>query len=116
MKKDRDSEFGPPPIFESKLQAQLPTFLLDLNVDDKYRVILHKSGKLEALRYGQTWRDLSGDNLVLSLAQQLENDRALLKEAYEVIKGVNAVQGDNYIEAMVVIENKISRVIPLKGL
>jgi hypothetical protein len=39
--------------------------------DNKYSLIFYKSGKFEALRYGQPWRDLTGDGLVLALVSEL---------------------------------------------
>ncbi len=36
----------------------------------KYEVIFDK-GKLTALRWGEPWRDLTGDNLVLSMVQEI---------------------------------------------
>lgn len=43
--------------------------------DGKY-VVEHDDGAgLHALRNGQPWRDLTGDNLVLAMAQEIENLR-----------------------------------------
>ena len=40
--------------------------------DGKYTVI-HRNGRsLRALRYGEAWRDLPGDGLVLALVQEIE--------------------------------------------
>lgn len=43
----------------------------------KYTLIEHLDGRLEALRYGEPWRDLTGDKLVLGLAQEV----AILRDA-----------------------------------
>lgn len=43
--------------------------------DGKYTVVLPEGGGLHALRYGEPWRDLVGDNLVLTLAQDVETLR-----------------------------------------
>ena len=49
--------------------------------DGKYTVI-YDNGRLTALRYGEPWRDINGDNLVYYLAVELrqarENVQALL--------------------------------------
>ncbi len=49
----------------------------------KYEVILNdKPWKFEALRYGETWRSLTGDNLVLAMfyrIQELEEEITELK-------------------------------------
>lgn len=42
----------------------------------KYTVQL-KYGRLMALRYGQTWRDCCGDNLILALASEVDRLRNL---------------------------------------
>lgn len=39
--------------------------------DGKYTLIEHLDGRLEALRYGEPWRDLTGDKLILVLAQEV---------------------------------------------
>lgn len=44
----------------------------------KYTVVQDEQGRLTALRNGEPWRDLVGDNLVLALAQEVENLRKLL--------------------------------------
>lgn len=45
--------------------------------DGKYTVIQTDDG-LRALRYGQEWRDLTGDGLVLALAQEVDELRDVL--------------------------------------
>lgn len=40
--------------------------------DGKYALVLHPDGKFEALRYGQPWRDLCGDKMVLCLMQRIQ--------------------------------------------
>lgn len=59
--------------------------------DGKYTVKQTAEGKLLALRYGDKWRDLTGDGLVLALASEvkmLQKERTELKEllvqAYKV--------------------------------
>lgn len=57
-----------------------------IKVDDKYEVIVNQeSNKFEfkALRYGQEWRNLIGDNLVLAMfyrIQELEEENNKLKK------------------------------------
>jgi hypothetical protein len=61
----------------------------ELRVDvegGKYTVIQDHNGELKALRYGQPWRNLSGDKLVLCLAQELDQRRTDAKELSENIK------------------------------
>jgi len=37
----------------------------------KYTVIQHDNHTMEALRHGEPWRDLTGDNLVYYMLQQI---------------------------------------------
>jgi hypothetical protein len=47
--------------------------LLNVTVyDGKYTVIQEARGGMRALRYGEEWRDLTGDGLVLALAQEVD--------------------------------------------
>lgn len=58
--------------------------ILDLSLNDgEYRVILDESG-LHALRYGQEWRSLTGDNLVLALASALDDARKEIKQLRDI--------------------------------
>lgn len=49
--------------------------------DGKYTVILHPDGKLEALRCGEPWRDLTGDKMVYCLAAEIETLRRKVQQA-----------------------------------
>ena len=52
--------------------------------DGKYTYILDEdTGVQEVLRYGEPWRkdDLLGDNLVLAMAQEINNLKYLLDKA-----------------------------------
>ena len=40
--------------------------------DGKYEVLHENGAGLRALRYGEPWRDLTGDGLVLALVQRIE--------------------------------------------
>ena len=57
--------------------------MIEVAVDGgKYTVILPEGGDTEfrALRYGEEWRNLCGDNLVFNLAHELHEAREKLKE------------------------------------
>lgn len=47
--------------------------------DGKYTII-YEDGKLSALRYGEPWRDLVGDGMVLAMLQEIN----FLKEQREI--------------------------------
>ena len=41
----------------------------------KYEVVFPEDGKLHALRYGEPWRDLTGDKLILAMMYEIERLR-----------------------------------------
>lgn len=50
--------------------------IIDVTVNEgKYRVVMGQNYCLYAERYGEKWRDLVGDNLVYSLAYELQEAR-----------------------------------------
>lgn len=54
---------------------------LNVSVDNgKYTVIMEADGSLYALRHGEPWQDLCGNNLVYFLAAELEEARRQLAE------------------------------------
>ena len=55
--------------------------MIRVNVsDNKYTVLIPETAeeRLVALRYGEPWRDLVGDKLILGLAQELHDLREFL--------------------------------------
>jgi len=51
--------------------------------DGKYKILIYFNGELKCLRYGEKWRDLVGDKMVLTLCykvMELESELAELKE------------------------------------
>ena len=49
-------------------------------LNGKYTVVQRFNGSLEVLRHNMYWRDETGDNLILGLAQEVETLRELLHE------------------------------------
>lgn len=46
---------------------------MELKIDNKYTIIEDlKNGIFKATRYGEEWRNLVGDNLILSMAYKIE--------------------------------------------
>lgn len=41
----------------------------------KYIVIRHSDGRMEALRYGEPWRDLTGDKLIGAMFDEIMQHR-----------------------------------------
>jgi hypothetical protein len=68
--------------------------LLYVGTDDKkYTVVQKKDGHIHALRYGEKWRDCVGDNLVLTLAQDLQSTREKLfslRKSLEILVGASS--------------------------
>lgn len=55
----------------------------------KYTLIRHEDGRMEALRYGEKWRDLTGDNLVAALAERIDHlsrPVSVSDDAYEALE------------------------------
>lgn len=46
--------------------------------DGKYTVVIEDNGDLYALRYGERWRDFTGDKLIYCLAAELQEARDAL--------------------------------------
>ncbi len=44
-------------------------------LDGKYTILINSLGALSALRYGEPWRDLVGDNLVRAMVVEIERLR-----------------------------------------
>lgn len=59
-------------------KSERPGCALNVTVD-KYTVIQRNDGSLIALRHGQERRDLTGDNLILALAQEVRELREQLQ-------------------------------------
>lgn len=52
---------------------------IELN-DGKYTYVADGKGRQKALRYGEEWRDLTGDNLIYWMACKIEELEEKLKE------------------------------------
>ena len=55
--------------------------------DGKYTVVneLGEGGGFKALRYGEEWRDLTGDNLVLAMYCEIEELREQLADMHDLL-------------------------------
>lgn len=52
--------------------------------DGKYVVTFDDDSRLSATRYGETWRELTGDGLVLAMLQEVDRLATLVKEVVGV--------------------------------
>ena len=71
---------------------------LEITVGDgKYTVVQTPDGRLAARRNGEPWRDLTGDKLVLCLAQELEVARAEIRSLHrdELLKRIDVLEAEN---------------------
>lgn len=69
----------------------------------KYTVVIVGDGGLHALRYGQPWRDLCGDNLVFNLAWELNearSDLAALRASHAEMRSLLSEMRDFYAEIL----------------
>lgn len=58
--------------------------MLRVDIDNgKYTVVQNERGALSALRYGEPWRDLVGDNLIGAMAYEIDDLREQLRIARE---------------------------------
>jgi len=60
----------------------------ELNVsicDGKYTVIQEPTGETRVLRYGEEWRDVTGDNVIGGLAWELQESRKRIKRLEEAL-------------------------------
>jgi hypothetical protein len=56
-------------------------------MDGKYTYILNEAtGEQTALRHGEEWRDLSGDNLILAMAYYIKDLEEKLDKNYNKIE------------------------------
>ena len=66
--------------------------------DGKYAVI-SENGRQQALRHGEPWRDLTGDNLIYWMMVEIERLRAELVEAQKQAAAYRFIRaGGAYIE------------------
>lgn len=62
-----------------------------IELDNGKYTVVHEAGvNLHALRYGEPWRDLTGDGLVLAMAQEIESLREQLDRAEAMLRNQSA--------------------------
>lgn len=66
----------------------------------KYEVVVDEStGKITAYRYGQFWRDLTGDKLILSLIHDLETAKSQTKKInVRLDTTADGITGSRYLD------------------
>lgn len=71
--------------FKKKIKDQSEYFL-DV-ADGKYSVYQERFGSIMALRYGEPWRGLCGDNLVFNMMVELIDAKEKIKNALDAMDG-----------------------------
>jgi hypothetical protein len=65
--------------------------------DGKYTILFDETtGALEAQRYGQKWRDLTGDGMVLAMLQEIQ----VLREAIGDIMVTNTIPSNDFLKRL----------------
>ena len=79
-------------IFDSKkCNAELLTIC-----DGKYTVIQEPTGETRVLRYGEEWRDVTGDNVICGLAWELQESRKRSKRLEEALESIREYWNQDY--------------------
>jgi hypothetical protein len=60
--------------------------------DGKYTVIQEPTGETRVLRYGEEWRDVTGDNVICGLAWELQESRERINRLEEWKESAMAVE------------------------
>ena len=66
--------------------------------DSKYTIIQDASGRTNVLRYGESWRDVTGDNVILGAAYEIEKLQARIKRLEEAGDALSKTQTYDLIE------------------
>lgn len=84
--------------------------------DGKYTVVMQSDGGLRALRYGEPWRDLTGDKFIYCLATELRDARQDRDEVLEALRELEwACSGVEYMEAEYADKLKLARDVIAKA-
>ena len=83
--------------------------------DGKCTVVMQSDGGLRALRYGESWRDLTGDKLIVWLVAELRDARQARDEVLEALRELEwACSGVEYMEAEYADKLKLAREVIAK--
>ncbi len=66
----------PPAMDPHQMNDATPEWEAITICEGKYTVRVHSSGRMEALRYGEPWREMTGDGLVMALFHEIQALRA----------------------------------------
>ena len=74
--------------------------------DGKYTIIQDASGRTNVLRYGESWRDATGDNVVLGAAYEIEK----LQERIKQLEDARTVAAANSLANMLAYEDAVAKI------
>ena len=72
--------------------------------DGKYSILHYHGVGLRALRYGEPWRDCSGDGLILALVQEVEDLREQQAVLVEALTEYMAAYNEHWERGMPILE------------
>jgi len=81
----------------------------ELNVticDGKYTIIQASNGGIRVLRYGEEWRDVTGDNVIAGLAWELQEARKHIQR----LKDARTKAAANSLANMISYEGAINKI------
>ncbi len=74
--------------------------------DGKYTIIQDASGRTKLLRYGEPWRLVTGDNVILGAAYEIEK----LQERIKQLEDARTVAAANSLANMLSYEDAVSKI------
>lgn len=80
--------------------------------DGKYTIIQDASGRTNVLRYGEAWRDVTGDNVILGAAYEIEK----LQERIKQLEDNRTMAAANSLANMLSYEDAVAKIKRLEEL
>lgn len=74
--------------------------------DGKYTIIQDASGRTKLLRYGEPWRWVTGDNVILGAAYEIEK----LQERIKQLEDARTVAAANSLANMLAYEDAVAKI------
>lgn len=78
--------------------------------DGKYTIIQDASGRTKLLRYGEPWRWVTGDNVILGAAYEIEK----LQERIKQLEDARTVAAANSLANMLSYEDAVAKIKQLE--
>lgn len=75
--------------------------------DGKYTIIQDASGRTNVLRYGESWRDVTGDNVVLGAAYEIDKLQSRIKRLEKDLSDAYAEMRKQHPAITAVFDNSV---------